>query len=167
MKFWSAGALPALFIIVATCAIDQASKLWLLFVYDIAIHQPVALTPFMDVVLVWNQGVSYGLLPLGNAAGQWLLAAVQLLISLGLWVWLNKTARRTTRLALAIIIGGAIGNAIDRIAYHSVADFFLLHLRGFGSDLNWYVFNLADVAIVAGVACLLYESLVLDGRRGK
>lgn len=166
-RLWSSDAWPSLVVAALVCAIDQASKLWLLFSYDIALHQPVALTPFFDIVLVWNTGVSYGLLSLKGQYGQWLLAFVQIAISIGLWLWLVKAGPGLTRLCLALIIGGAIGNAIDRIAYESVADFFLLHLRGLGSDLNWYVFNLADVAIVAGVVGLLYESIAKDGARSR
>lgn len=165
-NLWSTHAPRALVIALLVCALDQASKLWLLWSYDIAIHQPVALTPFLDVVLVWNKGVSYGLLALDSPLGQWSLAAIQLLISGGLWLWFNRADTPLTRHALALIIGGACGNAIDRFLHHGVADFFLLHLRALGSELSWYVFNLADVAIVAGVACLLYESFFIDGRRG-
>jgi signal peptidase II len=76
-----------------------------------------------------------------------------------LWIWLARAGSRLTALALGLIIGGALGNAIDRLAYGAVADFVLLHLETAGGRFNWYVFNLADVAIVAGVALLLYESL--------
>lgn len=164
-NLWSTHAPRALVIALLVCALDQASKLWLLWSYDIAIHQPVALTPFLDVVLVWNKGVSYGLLALDSTGGQWALGAIQLTISLALWLWLNTAPAMLTRLSLALIIGGALGNTIDRFLHEGVADFFLLHLRALGSDLNWYVFNLADVAIVAGVTALLYESVFADNRR--
>ena len=162
--FWGRQSARIVLIALVVCALDQASKLWLLWSFDIAIHQPVALTPFLDLVLVWNKGVSYGLLPLDSISGQFLLAGIQIAISAVLWLWLNRSPLALTRLALALIIGGAVGNSIDRVLHGAVADFFLLHLRGLGSDLNWYVFNLADVAIVAGVAVLLYEALFVGSR---
>ena len=79
-----------------------------------------------------------------------------------LWVWLARAEYRLTALSLGLIIGGAVGNAIDRLAYGWVADFVLFHVSGGDWRFNWYVFNLADVAIVAGVIGLLYESLVGD-----
>ena len=76
-----------------------------------------------------------------------------------LWVWLSRAQSRLTALALGLIIGGAVGNAIDRLAYGWVADFVFFHVSGANWRFNWYVFNLADVAIVAGVVALLYESV--------
>ena len=79
-----------------------------------------------------------------------------------LWAWLSRAGGRLAALSLGLIIGGAVGNAIDRLAYGWVADFVFFHVSGSNWRFNWYVFNLADVAIVAGVAGLLYESLVAD-----
>ncbi len=79
-----------------------------------------------------------------------------------LWIWLARSQNRLTALALGLIIGGAVGNAIDRLAYGWVADFVFFHVSGANWRFNWYVFNLADVAIVAGVMALLYESLAGD-----
>ena len=76
-----------------------------------------------------------------------------------LWIWLAKASSRLSAVALGLIIGGAIGNGIDRLAYGAVVDFVLLHMETATWRFNWYVFNLADVAIVAGVIGLLYESL--------
>jgi signal peptidase II len=80
-----------------------------------------------------------------------------------LWIWLSRVASRLTALSLGLIIGGAVGNAIDRFAYGAVADFALFHLTTASFSFNWYVFNLADVAIVAGVIGLLYETLIGGG----
>jgi signal peptidase II len=77
-----------------------------------------------------------------------------------LWIWLSRATTRLTALSLGLIIGGAIGNAIDRFAYGAVADFMLFHITTATFSFNWYVFNLADVAIVAGVIGLLYETLI-------
>ena len=139
--------------------LDQASKLYLLFVYDLAAN-PTKLGPFFDFVLTRNTGISYGLFASEGAAGQWLLLSFKGVAVVLLWVWLSKAESRLTALALGLIIGGALGNAIDRLAYGWVVDFVFFHLSGANWRLNWYVFNLADVAIVAGVIGLLYESVI-------
>jgi signal peptidase II len=155
------GALTRFGLAVAavTCALDQASKLYLLYVHDLADH-PLRLGPFFDFVLTRNTGISYGLFQTDSAAGQWALLAVKALAVALLWFWLTRAGNRLTALSLGLIIGGAIGNAIDRLAYGWVADFVFFHVATATWRFDWYVFNLADVAIVAGVVGLLYESLV-------
>jgi signal peptidase II len=152
--FTGIGVIAAL----AALAIDQASKLWLLFVYDIAEEGAVALTSFFDLVLVWNKGISYGWFQQESAFGQWALLGLKLIAVVLLWVWMARAARWSA-VSLGLIIGGAIGNAIDRLAYGAVADFAHFHITTASWNFSWYVFNLADVAIVVGVAGLLYESL--------
>jgi signal peptidase II len=142
------------------CAVDQASKLYLLFVFDLADKGPVRLGPFFDLVLTKNTGISYGLFQMQGLLGQWVLVGTKVLAVLLLWVWLARAHGRLTALSLGLIIGGAIGNAIDRLAYGWVADFVFFHVSTATWRFDWYVFNLADVAIVAGVIGLLYESLI-------
>jgi signal peptidase II len=149
--------------VAAVCAVaDQALKLWLIFVFDLRAHGIVTLTPFLDLVLTWNRGISYGLFQQDGALGQWALLALTGIAVVLLTIWLTRTTSRMTALALGLIIGGAIGNAIDRLAYGAVADFVLFHVTTATFSFKWYVFNLADAAIVAGVVGLLYESLVGD-----
>jgi signal peptidase II len=88
------------------------------------------------------------------------MLAVKVVAVLVLGVWMTRAGTWTATIGLGLIIGGAIGNGIDRLAYGAVVDFALFHLQIGGKTYNWYVFNLADVAIVAGVALLLYDSLV-------
>jgi signal peptidase II len=142
------------------CALDQASKLYLLFVFDLAAHGPVRLGPFFDIVLTRNTGISYGLFQTDTELGQWVLLGSKVLAVLLLLLWLARSHSRLTALSLGLIIGGAVGNAIDRLAYGWVADFVFFHVSGATWRFDWYVFNLADVAIVAGVIGLLYESLI-------
>jgi signal peptidase II len=148
------------------CAVDQAMKLWLLFSFDLANRGIVHLTPFLDFVLTWNTGISYGLFPQEGQFGQFVLLALKVAAVVVLWIWLARAESRLTALSLGLIIGGAIGNAIDRLAHGAVVDFVLFHITTPSFNFVWYVFNLADVAIVAGVAGLLYESL-LTGRAAK
>jgi len=142
-----------------TCMLDQASKLYLVFVVDLANH-PLRLGPFLDFVLTRNTGISYGLFQTEGPLGQWLLLGFKAIAVVLLWIWLSRSRSRLTALSLGLIIGGAIGNAIDRLAYGWVADFVFFHVSGDNWRFNWYVFNLADVAIFAGVIGLLYESLI-------
>jgi len=143
------------------CLLDQASKLYLLFVHDLAAN-PVRLGPFFDFVLARNTGISYGLFQTQDPVGQWLLLASKAVAVGLLWVWLSRSRNRLTALSLGLIIGGAVGNGIDRLAYGWVADFVFFHVSTGSWRFNWYVFNLADVAIVAGVVGLLYESVAGD-----
>ncbi len=145
---------------VATAVLDQALKVWLVYGLDLGARQPIRLGPFIDLVLVWNPGISYGLFPQVGPFGQWALLAIKAVAVVLLWVWLSHATSRLTALALGLIIGGAIGNAIDRVAHGAVADFVLFHIETANWTFRWYVFNLADVGIVAGVIGLLYESLV-------
>jgi signal peptidase II len=157
--FW--GPLTALGLTAAAiaCALDQASKLWLLQVFGLADKGVVKLMPFVDLVLTWNTGISYGWFQQEGPFGQWALLALKAVAVALLWIWLAKASFRLSAVALGLIVGGAIGNGIDRLAYGAVADFVLLHVETATWRFNWYVFNLADVAIVAGVIGLLYESL--------
>jgi signal peptidase II len=158
VRHWLWGPLSPLGLAVAalTVVIDQANKAWMLHVYDIGAKGTVSVTPFLDLVLLWNRGISYGLLPQDSALGRLGLVLFAVVTSLALTMWLARVTSGLTAVAIGLIIGGAIGNAIDRLAYGAVADFYALHAFGF----EWYVFNIADVAIVAGVIGLLYDSLI-------
>ncbi|MDP2356050.1 MAG: signal peptidase II [Beijerinckiaceae bacterium] len=142
---------------------DQVHKHWMLFVYDIAQRQPVNVAPFLDLVMAWNPGISYSLFAAETQSGRFILLGITLAITLGLTIWLWRVPDRLTGLGLGFIVGGALGNAWDRYAYGAVADFFHLYVdtERWGR-LSWYIFNIADVAIVAGVGLLLYQSF-FDG----
>jgi len=157
---WGPFTALGLAVAVAAAVLDQASKLWLIFVTDLGARGAVALTPFLDLVLTWNTGISYGLFPQEGPVGRWALLAIKVIAAVLLWIWLARASSRLTAVALGLIIGGAIGNAIDRLAHGAVADFVLFHVTTDSFDFRWYVFNLADVAIVIGVAGLLYEMLL-------
>jgi signal peptidase II len=158
------GPLTRLGLLVAlvTCVLDQALKLWLIFVFDLESKGVVELLPFAALVMTWNKGISYGWFQQEGPLGQWALLALKVVAVTLLWIWLSRAGTRLAALSLGMIIGGAIGNGIDRLAYGAVADFALLHIQTATWSFDWYVFNLADVAIVAGVAGLLYESLLGD-----
>ncbi len=151
---WGPWSMTALITAIAVACVDQVNKWWMLYVYDIADKGRIEVLPFLDFVFVLNRGISYGLFTQSDAAGQYMLAGFAIAVSIALMVWL---ARASTGLVMAIsigsIVGGAVGNAIDRVLLGGVADFYSLHAFGF----YWYVFNIADVAIVVGVVGLLYD----------
>jgi signal peptidase II len=155
--------LPGAITTIVTLALDQISKYWLLHIFDLARRGTVQVTPFFDLVLAWNIGISFGWFQNDSQLAQTALMAVKVVAVIALCIWMARSRTLLTTLALGLIIGGAVGNAIDRLAYGAVVDFALFHLQIAGNTYNWYVFNLADVAIVAGVAGLLYDSLLNPG----
>jgi signal peptidase II len=146
---------------LVTFALDQASKLYLLYGYDLPVREPLVLAPFLELVVVWNQGISYGLFKQNTEVGRWALVAVQIAAAVGLSLWMVRASGRILVLSLALIVGGAAGNALDRIVFGAVFDFVHFHVGAW----SWYVFNVADAAIVAGVIGLLYDALVLERQR--
>ena len=139
---------------------DQASKLWLIDLMQARGFQPMPLAPSFNLVMVWNPGVSFGLFASNSALARWLLVGLSLAIAAGLVFWLCRGVTQWLAAALGLVIGGAIGNAIDRVVYGKVADFFDFYVGSW----HWPAFNLADSAIVVGVAMLLLDSLFADRR---
>jgi len=162
MRIWGPVSTLGMSVGIATLIADQAHKWWMLHVYRIQDRGRVRLTPYFDLVYAKNTGVSYSLFAADSAIGQLLLTLFALLAVLGMLIWLGQNEGRLAAVSLGLIMGGAVGNAIDRMVLGGVADFFSAHAFGF----YWYIFNVADVAIVAGVAGLLYESLVLSRSDG-
>ena len=145
---------------VAALVLDQASKLWLLNVFDLAKRGVVQVTPFFDLVLAFNTGISFGWFQDDNWIVQTILTVTKAAAVIALAVWMAWSRTMLATIGLGLIVGGAIGNAIDRFAHPGVVDFALFHIEIAGKTWNWYVFNLADAAIVAGVAALLYDSFL-------
>lgn len=143
---------------MAALVLDQASKQWLLQVFDLPRRGSVAVTPFFDLVMAWNTGISYGWFQNEGPLGQALLVGIKVVAVLIMAIWMARSQTLLASLSLGLIIGGAIGNAIDRLVYGAVVDFALLHVQIGGTTYNWYVFNLADATIVVGVLGLLYDS---------
>lgn len=156
MKIWGRYSAFGVSVALAAALVDQLLKAWIIGLLDAAPVHKIVLTPYFDLVMAWNRGISYGLLRQDSDAGRWVLVVVTLAVVLALAYWLAQLQDRLPALSLGLIIGGAMGNAIDRIRFGAVADFFSFHIGSF----YWYIFNLADVAIVAGVAGLLFDSLM-------
>ncbi len=137
---------------------DQASKWWILQGLQLPQLGRVDLLPFFSLTMVWNQGVTFGLFKADGAWGPLALAGIAFVIVAALVVWLRRAESPVVALALGSIAGGAVGNVLDRVRFGAVVDFLHFHVGGW----SWYVFNVADAAIVCGVA-----ALVLDGLRPK
>jgi signal peptidase II len=147
---------------VAAAAADQAVKLWLLHGFGLTERGRVPVTSFLDLVLAWNTGISYGLFQDAGPLWQWVLLGLKATAVALLVVWLARTRSRLAGVALGLILGGAIGNAIDRTVHGAVMDFVFFHINAPTWTFQWYIFNLADAAIVAGVIGLVYETLFLQ-----
>lgn len=150
--------LRALLLAAGIAVADQASKFWLIGVMQDAGGR-IELTPFFNLVMVWNRGVSFGLFQ-SAGSGRWLLVALTLAIMIALLIWLWREDRPLTRFAIAGVLGGALGNVIDRASPRAaVADFFDAHLMGY----HWPAFNVADIAISLAVAVLIWDSFKASG----
>lgn len=145
------GAVPFALVVVA----DQATKWLILRHFDLP-GDGVALTGFFNIVLVWNRGVSFGML--GGAGGPWLPVALAGVIAACLVVWLSRERKPVSRLAIWLVLAGALGNVIDRLRFGAVVDFLDFHLAGY----HWPAFNVADSAITLGALLLVADSLLLS-----
>ncbi|WP_159006518.1 signal peptidase II, partial [Bradyrhizobium sp. S69] len=119
---------PGVIAAVAVLVLDQLTKLWLLYVFDIAHRGAVTVTSFFDLVLAWNPGISFGWFQNDGTTAQIVLMLVKAVAVIVLAVWMARSRTLLATLALGLIIGGAIGNAIDRFAYGAVVDFALFHV---------------------------------------
>jgi signal peptidase II len=152
------GAL-AFVLALGVVALDQLSKLWILHGVELPQAGSIEVLPFFHLTMVWNAGVSFGLLRADPDTTRWALAAFQAVVAAGLAVWARKADRRLLALALGLVIGGAVGNLIDRVRYGAVVDFLDFKEIHFP-----WVFNVADSAITIGVALLILESLLQPKR---
>ncbi len=150
-----------LLIAAATLTLDQFVKWWIVSVFALPAHGMVKVLPFVNLTMVWNRGISFGLLPAGSDLGRWLLVAVTAGIAVAVVVWLRRAQDMLTGVGLGLILGGALGNIIDRVVEGAVADFVELHAFGY----SFFVFNVADAAITIGVALLLWDA-ILSGKDG-
>jgi signal peptidase II len=147
--------LIALLIIIA----DQVTKWWIM---DVVMEPPriIPIMPSLNIVMAWNTGVSFSML---NDTGPMLLSSLAILVSLGLLVWLMRLPDRVPAYGIALVIGGAIGNVIDRFRFGAVFDFIDFYV----GEWHWPAFNLADTAITLGVVCLLFDGLFQSRDQGK
>ncbi|MBI1774341.1 MAG: signal peptidase II [Proteobacteria bacterium] len=139
---------------LAVVGLDQLVKSWLLGLIFFP-PQQIVVTAFFNLTPVWNRGVTFGLLSQGHPAGPWAFSALALVVVGVLLVWLVRARDWLLILAIPLVIGGAIGNVIDRTRFGAVADFLDFHALGW----HFWVFNLADAAITVGAALLILHAL--------
>jgi signal peptidase II len=123
-------------------------------------YASVELLPFFNLSMVWNEGISFGLF---HGSGIWILVGLALLITVIFSVWLTRATGWLQAISLAMVIGGAIGNVIDRLRFGAVADFFDFHIAGW----HYPAFNIADCGITVGIALLVMDGIFLEPRRNK
>ncbi len=143
-------------------AADQSSKYWILNGLDLPALGSIALLPVLNLTMVWNHGVTFGMFNGLGRSGPLLLTLVAVVVVGLLLAWMRRARTRLVAAALGSIAGGATGNVIDRLRFGAVVDF--IHAHAFG--WSWYVFNVADAAIVCGVGVLLLDSLLDRGAEG-
>jgi signal peptidase II len=149
------GLLTGLIVLIA----DQASKWWVLNTLDLPDVRQIVVLPVLNLTMVRNSGVTFGLLTDLGAWGHGVLAVIALGVVAALGLWLRRAETRLIAVAIGAIAGGAVGNVIDRVRFGWVVDFIHAHVESPWGDLSWYVFNIADAAIVSGVAALIIDSL--------
>jgi lipoprotein signal peptidase len=137
---------------------DQASKYWMLHGLDLPGQGNIPVIPMLlDLTMVWNHGVTFGLLQAHGMLGQSILALIAVAVVAGLFAWLRRAESTLVACCIGAIAGGALGNVADRFRFGMVVDF--LHVHWGGWDPFPFVFNVGDSAIVIGVGVLLLDSL--------
>ncbi len=150
-----------LLIAIAIAGLDQLSKWWIV---EVVMQPPrmMPMTPFFNLVLGHNRGVSFGLFGTDESYAPYILSAVAALIVVALLIWLWRDVTRPVAVALGMIIGGAIGNVIDRLRIGAVVDFLDFHAAGY----HWPAFNVADVGITVGAGLLILDSFLHREEQG-
>jgi signal peptidase II len=141
----------------AVIVLDRLSK-WAILAL---LEQAIPVTPFLNLVVVWNRGVSFGMFDSASAHGPWLLSGLAVAVVVALVLWLRRVDHPLPAIALGLIIGGALGNVLDRVRYGAVVDFLDVHALGY----HWPAFNVADSAICVGAALLLVDGLLAPRRQ--
>ncbi len=144
---------------LAILAIDQAVKAWVVAFFAARGSDMLTVLPVFNLVMAWNRGVSFGLF--SGAGGTLVFAALAAVIVAALVWWLSRTRQRGLQAAIGLVIGGAVGNIVDRLARGAVVDFLDFHL----GRLHWFAFNVADTAICLGVFLIALDGLLGEGRR--
>ena len=149
-----------LFIITSIFLLDRVSKIYVINSYDNNLGNDLFSSKYLNIILIWNDGIAFGLFSDNNQIFYNIISIIILLIIIILFYLMIKTDSYK-KYVYMIIIGGALGNLFDRFVYNSVPDFIDLHYQGF----HWFVFNCADIFITIGVICLIYDEVFLEKNR--
>lgn len=145
-------------IALTVLAMDQMLKFWLMIHYALPMRGTVEILPFFNLVAVWNTGISFGMLNEMGASNSSILIVFAAALTTTLLVWLYRTQQRFLARAIGMVVGGAVGNIIDRIRFGGVFDFIDIHLY----DYHWPAFNIADAAICIGVILILIDGFLCN-----
>ena len=155
---------PAYLLALGIFIADQVSKWVMIGPLDLERVQQIVLLPIFNFTWVQNFGISLGLAQAQNDTQRWLLVALTGVIAIAVGYWIRREDKNGDRLALALVLGGALGNIVDRVRFGYVVDFLDLH---FGEVRPFYVFNVADAAISIGVVILLLRAFLTRDKRPK
>ena len=138
--------------------IDFLSKNKIISIFKDGIVEKIYVNEYLDFILVFNTGISYGLFSGGGDFQKWILISLSILIIVFLLSLIRNESTILSKLSISFIIGGALGNVLDRLIYGAVVDFISLHAKGF----SWYIFNIADMFIVLGVILFILSQFILS-----
>ena len=138
--------------------IDLLSKNKIISIFKDGVVEKIYVNEYLDFILVFNTGISYGLFSGGGDFQKWILISLSILIIIFLLSFIRNESSILSKLSISFIIGGALGNVLDRFIYGAVVDFISLHAKGF----SWYIFNIADMFIVIGVILFILSQFILS-----
>ena len=146
-------------IVIAIFLIDRASKLYVINLFEDLNSQQIFLTPFLNLYLIWNEGIAFGLLSFDNNEIYNFITFLIILINL-IIIYILFKVKDFRRYFFLIILGGSLGNLFDRLIYNAVPDFIDFHIGQF----HWFIFNPADIFISVGVSCLILDEIFSKSR---
>ncbi len=157
LKYFSKDFKITSIILIIIFLIDRISKEYIIFLGDQNYNSEIYLSSFLNIILIWNDGIAFGLLSFEDKT---IYNYITILISsvVIILLFLISRTKKFKKFSYIIITGGALGNLFDRIIYNSVPDFIDLHYNGF----HWFVFNVADIFITIGIICLIYDEIFLE-----
>lgn len=155
-NFFNKILLRYFFLVLILFVIDRITKFLIIQKFLIEKKQEIVINNFVNFVLVWNQGVGFGLFPIESFKVYTIISVLIFLVNIWLIIWFFKSNKLSEKLFIAIILGGSLGNLVDRIYYRSVPDFIDLHYGNF----HWFTFNFADISITIGILGLLLSEFI-------
>jgi signal peptidase II len=155
-NFFNKILLRYFFLVLILFVIDRITKFLIIQKFLTEKNQEIVINNFVNFVLVWNQGVGFGLFPIESFKVYTIISVLIFLVNICLIIWFFKSNKLSEKLSIAIILGGSLGNLVDRIYYRSVPDFIDLHYGNF----HWFTFNFADISITIGILGLLLSEFI-------
>ena len=149
-----------LFIIIIIFSLDRISKFYVILNSESNLSPSLFTSKFLNINLIWNEGIAFGLLSFDQKLYYNLLTVVILIIT-AIILWMVSRSNGMEKIAFLIVLGGSLGNIFDRVLYKSVPDFIDFHINNF----HWFIFNVADIFITLGVILLIYLELIVKTKK--